>query len=145
VRWIYPASIEQSEFGDWVVRFRDVPEALTGGDSFEEAHALAEDCLVAALGIYTNARRPRPVPKPSPARPGEHRVDLPPLVAAKLALYEAMREKGITNMALAQKLGVTETVVRRLLDLDHRSHIGQVEKALALLGKKLALEVLERA
>jgi antitoxin HicB len=145
MRWSYPARIERSDFGDWVVSFRDIPEALTGGESFEEACALAEDCLIAALGFYTDLRNPRPITRPSTPRPGEHLIDLPPLVAAKLALYEAMREEGITNTALALRLGVTEAVVRRLLDLDHRSHIGQVEKALALLGKKLVLEILEAA
>ena len=144
-RYAYPASIRQSEFGDWVVSFRDIPEALTGGGSFAEARGLAEDCLVAALGFYTDARRPRPLPAPSAAERDEHIIELPPLVAAKLALYEAMREKGLSQVALAERLGVSEAVVRRLLDLDHRSHIGEVEKALALLGKRLVVEVRDAA
>src|SRR3546814_5497871 len=54
---------------------------------------------------------------------------LPPLVAAKLALYQAMREEGVTQVALARRIGRDQKEVRRLLDLDHRSHIGQVEDA----------------
>ena len=42
---------------------------------------------------------------------------------------------------LARKLGVTETIVRRLLDLDHRSHIGQVELALEQLEYRLVTSV----
>ena len=52
-----------------------------------------------------------------------------------------MREAKMTNVALADCLGVTKNVVRRLLDLDHRSHIGKVEAALSTFGKRLVLEV----
>ena len=62
---------------------------------------------------------------------------MPPLVAAKLALYEAMRAQGITRTELAHWLGLQENGVRRLLDLDHRSHIDQIDRALAALGKRL--------
>ena len=52
-----------------------------------------------------------------------------------------MREAGTNNTQLADRLGIRETAVRRLLDLDLRSHIGQVENALAVLGKRLIVEV----
>ena len=72
-------------------------------------------------------------------------MTLPPLIAAKLALYQAMREAGLTRVALAERLGLSEGAVRRLLDLDHRSHIGQVDAALAVLGKRLVVEVRDAA
>lgn len=144
VRYGYPARVEGGD-GDRVVTFRDVPEALTGDDGREGARAPARDCLVAGLGFYTDARPPRPIPRPSRPEPDEDVVDLPPSVAAKLALHEAARGAGLGNTALAERLGVGEAAVRRLLDLDHRSHIGQVERALALLGRRLVVEVLEAA
>ena len=58
-----------------------------------------------------------------------------PIVAAKLALYSAMREQGITNVALAVRLDLQENAVRRLLDPGHRSHITSVEKALRAVGR----------
>jgi hypothetical protein len=64
-------------------------------------------------------------------------VTLPPLVAAKLALYEAMREQKVSGADLAARIGMAEAAVRRLLDLDHRSHVDQVEAALRCLGKRL--------
>jgi hypothetical protein len=63
---------------------------------------------------------------------------LPPLVAAKLALYEAMRAQRMTRTELARRLGRQENAVRRLLDLDHRSHIDQIDRALAALGVALS-------
>jgi len=109
-----------------------VPGALTFGD--DEAEALAEDCLIAALRGYIKLGKAIPAPSPSRGRPV---VALPSLAAAKLALYAAMREAWISNVELARRLGITENVVRKLLDLDHRSHIGQVEAALGKLGVRL--------
>ena len=116
--------------------FPDVPEALTEGATEREALAEARDCLIAALGGYIEGRRD--IPRPSPGR-GHPLVALPALVAAKIALYRAMRERGLGNAALAKRLGTVEGTVRRLLDLDHRSHIGQVEAALHVLGQRLVV------
>ena len=51
----------------------------------------------------------------------------------------AMRAQGVGNTALAARLGLTEGAVRRLIDLDHRSHIGQIETALHALGRRLTV------
>ncbi len=56
-----------------------------------------------------------------------------------------MRDAKITRVELGNRLGVSEGAVRRLLDLDHRSHIGQVDAALTLLGKHLVVEVQDAA
>ena len=119
-----------------LVSFPDVPEALTEGATEREALAEAEDCLIAALGGYVEARRDVPQPSPRRRRP---LVALPALAAARIALYRAMRERGLGNAALARRLGTVEGTVRRLLDLDHRSHIGQVEAALRALGQRLVV------
>ena len=66
-------------------------------------------------------------------------------MAAKLALYSAMLEQHVTNADLADRMGTSEAEVRRLLDLDHRSDIGQIEAALAKFGKRLELRVHDAA
>ena len=139
----FPYRFEPQESGGVLAQFIDVPEAHTFGASEAEAggdHAL--DCLITALGGYMKLGRE--IPRPSPAR-GRPVVMLPPLVAAKLALYQAMRAEGITRTELARRLGLQENAVRRLLDLDHRSHIDQVDRALAALGKRLEVRVLAPA
>ena len=136
MRLAYPVTLEPQGDGTVLVSFPDIPEALTEGGTANEALAEAQDCLVAALGGYIELRRP--VPKPSAAR-GRPLVALPALAAAKMALYRAMRVHGIGNTALAAVLGTTEGAVRRLLDLDHRSHIDRVEAALRLLGERLVV------
>lgn len=132
----WPAELARQEDGSIFVCFVDIPEALTEGENESEALALARDCLIAALGGYIGARLD--IPRPSAAR-GRPMIALPALVAAKIALYCAMRADRIGNTALAARLGVSEGAVRRLLDLDHRSHIGQIEKALQALGQRLTI------
>ena len=67
------------------------------------------------------------------------------MVAAKVAIYQAMRGAGLSQAALAERLGCGPRQVRRLLDLDHRSRLDQLESALAAQGKRLVLEVRDAA
>jgi antitoxin HicB len=62
---------------------------------------------------------------------------VPPLIAAKLALHDAMRDAGLTPAALAERLGLSEAAARRLLNLGHRSRIDDVQAALADLGRRI--------
>jgi antitoxin HicB len=135
----YPATVKVDRAGFHLVTFPDVPEAGTDAETREEALREALDALIAALGGYVTDRRP--IPQPSRAKPGQVLIILPTLVAAKLALYEAIREAGIRNVELGRQLGISEGAVRRLLDLDHRSHISQVEAGLQSLGQCLVVTV----
>ena len=132
----WSADLQWQEDGSILVSFPDIPEALTEGATKAEALTQARDCLIAALGGYVEERRA--IPEPSPVR-GRAMVTLPVLVAAKIALYGAMRSQGVGNTALAARLGVSEGAVRRLVALDHRSHIGQLETALHALGQRLTV------
>ena len=135
----YPVSLDREGPGTVLVSFPDVPEALTEGLTQREALIEAEDCLVAALGSYIKQRREIPLPSPPDGRPI---IALPALIASKVALYRAMRARDLGSSALAERLGTVEGTIRPLLDLDHRSHIGQVEKALRVLGERLIVETL---
>jgi antitoxin HicB len=135
----FPYTFEPEEAGGVLLQFVDVPEAHTAGATEAAASEQALDCLIAALGGYIKLARK--IPRPSPAR-GRPVATLPPLVAAKLALYEVMRAQGITRTELARRLGLQENAVRRLLDLDHRSHIDQIDRALAALGRRLEVRIL---
>ena len=142
MRHAYPFTLAPDEDGRLVVAFPDVKGASTDGADEAEAVANASDCLTAALIGYIRSREA--IPRPSPAR-GRSTVTLAPLVAAKLALYSALLEQRITNADLAERMGKPESEVRRLLDLDHRSDIGQIEAALAALGKRLDIRVRDAA
>jgi len=140
MRYAYPFVMEPQPEGGFTVTFPDVPEAITDGDTAEEARERAEDALVTALSFYTDDAKPLPTPSAARGRPV---AMVPPLVAAKLALHSAMLAAGISNVELGRQLGLDEKAVRRLRDPLHRSHIGQIEAALRLLGKRLEVRVLE--
>ena len=145
MRYAYPCNIVRDEEEAkatgreaYVVTFPDVYGAVTGGWSWKEAMEMAEDCLGVALGMYVKAREDIPVP--GPLADGQVLISVPPIIAAKLALYTAMREQSVTNVALAAQLDLQENAVRRLVDPRHRSHISTVERALRALGRSLVVE-----
>ena len=140
MRYIYPCDLRLDEEAreGFVVTFPDVRGAITGAQTKAESLFLAEDALVAALGAYVQCRED--VPVPSPAAAGQVLVAVPPIVAAKLALYTAMRAQGITKVALAARLGLSESAIRKLVNPDHRSHISSVERALRAVGRTLVVE-----
>ena len=133
----YPVEFTRKSCGKVDVVFPDLPDARTecaeGGEG-EAASAL----LLDALGQCIRARRRIPMPS---RRDGCPRVEPPLLVAAKVALYQAMYQNALSNAALARELETVEGTVRRLIDLRHRSHVDQVEAALATLGKRLLVTV----
>ena len=133
--YVYPCVLNSEEGGGFHVSFPDVPGALTGGKDRDEALAMAEDALAAALAGYVKEHWDIPVP--SAAVDGQELIAVSPVVAAKLALYTAMRRQGVTKTALAKRLGLSESAVRKLVDPDHRSHISSVEAALRAVGRGL--------
>jgi antitoxin HicB len=138
MRYAYPYELLPQPEGGFTVTFPDVPEAITQGDSEEEAAAVAEDALVTALSFYTDNSEPLPRPSPADGRPLGY---VPPLVAAKLALHDAMLAAGVSNVALARRLGADEKTVRRLRDPLHQSRINQVDAALRVLGKRMGIVI----
>ena len=137
--YAYPCDLAPDADGELVVSFADVPEAITGGADRFEALSMAEDALAAALAGYVHGKRD--IPAPSAVVDGQELVAVPTVVAAKLALYSAMRAQRITKVELACRLGVSESAVRKLTNPDHRSDIGHVQKALQAVGHNLAVEV----
>lgn len=133
----YPVEI-QTRNGVAVATFPDVPGLSARAGSRRHAIDAARVALVATLHGY--AREHRDMPRPSPGRMREL-VDLPLLIAAKVALYQTMRDQNISNVALAERLNTVEGTVRRLVDLGHRSHVDQVEAALQLLGKRFIVDL----
>lgn len=119
------------------VRFPDLPEALTGGDDLEDTLAQAAACLAEAIAGRI-ARGDR-IPAPSKSKRGQHLISVPLYLAPKLALYLAMRERGMPNTELAKRLGVSETVVRRMLDPKHDTKPERIQAALAALGKRVVV------
>ena len=63
------------------------------------------------------------------------------MLAAKAALYEALREERLSNSGFAAAMGIQESEVRRMLDRRHATKIGRLEEALARFKKRLVVTV----
>ena len=133
----YPCDVTTSADGDVVVTFPDIPEAITGGDSRDDALALAPDCLSVALTFYLEQN----APLPRPSRPKRAQVTISPTlqIALKAALLESLRESGERPADLARKMGIDHKSVRRILDPNHNSHLDRLEQALSVVGKRVTL------
>jgi antitoxin HicB len=127
--------------GKFVLEVPDVPEAHTIGASKSGVIARGVDALATALDGYMAARRP--IPTPGPIGPRTLRVTLPPLMTIKLGLYEAMRQSGLSKLAVAKRLGWHPPQVDRLLDLRHLSKMENLEAAAALFHQRIVV-ALER-
>ncbi len=139
----YPASLRPDEDGRPVVSFPDFPHAHTDGKDLQEALEEAIDCLGSVIGHFIAEKIE--IPAPSKPKRGERLVPVPLWIAGKLALYLAMREKRISNSELARRLGVRETVVRRMLDPDHDTKSEKLQAALGALGKRVVVQVEDAA
>jgi antitoxin HicB len=135
--YAYPAKFSRDEGGRVLVEFVDFPRAATDGADMDEAMSEAIDCLGSTISIAMALKEE--IPSPSRRRGGAHLVPVPLLLAPKLALYLAMREQGVNNSELARRLGVTELVVRRMLNPKHETKAARINVALAMLGTRLVV------
>lgn len=142
MRLLYPIEIQDYSGDDppeVIVRFPDLPEAITAGSDFAEAMANAIDCLEVALAYRIKHRGE--IPSASPAD-GRATVAPGSLIAAKAALYLELRRSGIRPAELARRMGVPRAAVtNRLLNPKHASKPEQFDAAFAALGKRLVVEV----
>lgn len=134
----YPVDLTPDEEGGFVVTFPDVPEAITQGEDLEDALLHGRGALETALSFYVDGKRDVPIPSAAGGRPT---VSPDALECAKLDIYRAMREQGISKAELARRLHWHGPQVDRLLDLTHRSQFLSIELVAASLGKEVEMRV----
>ncbi len=134
----YPAVLEKDDNGTWLVTFPDFDDAVTFGETREEALAHAVDALETV--VISRMRRRLNIPKPSPAR-GRPVVSIPPLTAAKALLHQELREQNLSIRQLARRLNCEYPVAHRLLDANRKTQVNQIARALQVLGKRVVIGV----
>lgn len=140
-RFAYPATVKRDKPG-FMVTFDDFGMGVTHGGTRAEALAHAADLLETI--VSSEMADHADIPRPSPPR-GRPMVGLSPLSSAKLGLYLAMREAGVTKSELCRRLHWNMPQVARMLDLRHASRLDLVEQALSALGKRLEVNVRDAA
>jgi antitoxin HicB len=133
----FPVKLSKEPEGGYTVTFPDIPEAITCGESIEDALYHAKDALESAMDFYLDDKRP--VPAPSKPKRGQHTVELPASVAAKVLLLNEMSDQKVRPAELARRLKVTPQEVTRLIDWRHTSKIDGIAGALKALGKTLEM------
>ena len=134
----YPVTLTpDKKDGGFVVTFRDIPEAITQGETIEEALAMAAEAIESAMEFYFENKRA--VPIPSPAKRRQHVVELPISLSAKVLLLNEMLRQKVRPAELARRLGTTPQAVNRLTNLRHASKIDGIAGAMKALGKTLEI------
>lgn len=133
----YPVSIEK-DGQTFMARFVDIPEALTCGDTYEEALQEAQDALLTAFEFYFEDQRP--VPMPSPLEDRTY-VTVPASIWAKVLLLNTMLTERVTQAELAKRIGSRKQEMQRIINLGHNTKIDTLNKALEAMGKHLNISV----
>ena len=93
--YLYPATPTPEPEGGATVVFRDMPEAITYGTDDEEVRMMAGEVL--ELAVAERMDLGEEVPTASAAKPGDILIRLRPLLAAKAALHNALKESHTTK------------------------------------------------
>ena len=138
----YVATIQQDGPTDFIVTFPDVPEAITQGNSLDEARLIAHDALAAALEGYL--KRGRPFPAVTTTNVSTEtgtslwQTAVEPKLAARARLVLEMQTQGINNVGLAKRMGRDEKAVRLILS-GRGASLDKTLEALRAVGVRAAL------
>lgn len=111
------------------------PQALTQGDTYEEAVEMAQDALVTAMDFYFEDNRL--VPMPSKAKKDDVLIELPLSVWSKVLLLNEMLSQHVSQADLAKLMGIKPQQVTRIVSLEHATKIDTLVDAFKALGKTL--------
>ena len=134
----FAASLELDGSG-FLVRFPDLPEALTGADSETEALLEAEDCLGEALA--GRLERGEGIPTATTSGKGLRQIPVPLYLAPKVALSREMQAQGVEASELAKRLDWAPDEVAELLHPRSGSPAEKLQQALAALGLRITVTV----
>ncbi len=143
MKFAYPVFLTPDPDGGFVVSCRDLPEAITQGETEADAIENAEGAIQAAIEF--RIEKELEIPAPSRMRSGEILATVPVLTALKAALFRAVIGKRGAKTALARSLGIDEKEVRRMLDPRHATKATTIEQALATLGLRPVVSLVKSA
>jgi len=130
---------KDEEEGGFVVTFPDIPEAITQGETREEALAMAKQALELALEFYFEDKRA--VPVPSVPGEGQEVIELDASFTAKVLLLNEMVKQNVKPAELARRMKTTPQEINRLTNLRHTTRIDGIAHALNAMGRSLDMHV----
>jgi len=133
---LYPAKIKKGDDGRYFVKFLDIKEAITEGETLEEALFNASEVLT--LSLEGLAEDEFEIPDPSDIKAEDvYQVAPSARVQSAILLRKARGEKTISD--IARLLETSWAAASRLEDPKHWPRLKQLEKAAAVLGKQVVI------
>jgi antitoxin HicB len=80
----YPVEATEDDNGTILVRFPDIPEAITVAYTSADIPRVGKEALLSAFKLYTDSGRS--IPRPSPTCPGQFSIEVP-----TVAMYRPLR------------------------------------------------------
>ena len=135
---LYPANFEPQPDGGFSVLFTDLPEAITEGDTFDEAMLHAQEVL--SLSLRGRIEDGQPVPQPSASKGKQAHLVAPDALAQSAALLRLARgDRPLSDLARAME--TSWAAAQRLEDPRHWPSLKQLDRAARVLGKRLVLSL----
>lgn len=131
----YPATVETQSDGTYLVRFIDLTDTFTEGQTMEEALFNSSEVLSAMLAWQLDEAKD--VPSPSQKVKGAHYIAPDAKTQAAMLLRLARGERTLSDLARA--LETSWPAAKRLEDPTHWPSLKTLDRAAAALGKRLVL------
>ncbi|MDD2608943.1 MAG: type II toxin-antitoxin system HicB family antitoxin [Giesbergeria sp.] len=136
MKFAYPYTATPQESGGFFVQFIDIEEAITEGDTLEDAAFNAAEVLTGVLAYRLDHGQEIPPPSDPAGRP----VAVPSgAVQAVMVLREARGDRPIAD--LARGLDTSWAAAQRLDNPHHWPSLKQLDRAARVLGKRLVLSI----
>ena len=133
----YGALIEQDGDG-YLVTFRDIENAFTGGETLDEAIFNTQEVL--DLMLLDRLEKDDDIPEPSPVKNGEIAISASPEVAAPALLHILRSHNHFTMAEVARTMGVSYQSYQKL---EHGKNLTMrsFKKAAAALGSTVEIRL----
>lgn len=130
-----------------LVSFPDCPGCQTFGRTREQALANAQEALEGWLEAHLVAGDAPPEPKRRPSKPSNRfaLVGVPPILAVRLQLRWARQSLGLTQAALAERVGVTRQQIALLEAPDANVTLRTLERVAAAMHLRLEVELVRES
>jgi antitoxin HicB len=144
MKLLYPATFEPQPEGGFTVWFQDLPEAITEGDSLDEALLHAQEVLSFCLRGRIEDGQPVPLPGKLPPKAmlkvkNQTLHLVAPDAQAQSAALLRLARAGRPLSDLARALGTSWAAAQRLEDPHHWPSLKQLDRAAKVLGRRLVL------
>jgi antitoxin HicB len=134
---LYPAIIEYDRVEKrYAVHFPDLSEAITEGETLEEALFNASEVLT--LTLEGRVDEGMEIPKPSRHKGAKL---IAPSARTQAALLMRWAKGDHTTAEIARALNTSWPAIARLEDLHHWPNLRQLEKAAAAIGQQLVISL----